>query len=255
MNYAINTMDGIKLISRSYEEIYNDRIISIMKQNRCSREEAVAELDEEERLYHEQAKQKELEMINTRLQNNGVPCDLIKASFENYQTITQSQTEALNISRTFLQNKDFLTLVFTGNHGMGKSHLGVSLLREKAGIGKYVTSKDICLEFSDVKRQFGESQLTLLKEYAAVEFLVIDEFGFTYDGSDDRPIIQGILFDRISAKKKTVLISNKDQKQTITDLGAKIIDRMKLCGKIYELKGMSFREQLAARLKKPAPAT
>ena len=67
MNYAINTMDGIKLISRSYEEIYNDRIISIMKQNRCSREEAVAELDEEERLYNEQEKQNELEMINTRL--------------------------------------------------------------------------------------------------------------------------------------------------------------------------------------------
>ena len=182
-----------------------------------------------------------LEEENRRVEKAEVPQDLKYSTLKNFNATTDEKIGLLTAAKKMLEEKNFLTLVLCGTNGTGKTHIGVSLIREFGG--KYRMSNSICTEYQDAKRKYSESAEALIKNYSQEAFLVIDELGFTVDGFNDSPLIQLILMNRISAGKKTVLISNKDKEQSLNDLGPKIYDRLKTCGLVLELKDRSYREQ------------
>jgi len=182
-----------------------------------------------------------LEEENKRVEKAEVPQDLKYSTLRNFNATTDEKKGLLTAAKKMLEEKNFLALVLCGNNGTGKTHIGVSLIRELGG--RYRMSNSICNEYQDAKRKYSESVEALIKDYSKEDFLVIDELGFTVDGFNDGPLIQLILMNRISAGKKTVLISNKNKEQSLNDLGPKVYDRLKTCGLVLELKDQSYREQ------------
>lgn len=182
-----------------------------------------------------------LEEETKRVEKAEVPLDLKYSTLKNFNATTDEKKGLLTAAKKMLEEKNFLTLVLCGNNGTGKTHIGVALIRELGG--KYRMSNSICTEYQDAKKKYSVSTEALIQDYSQVDFLVIDELGFTVDGFKDGPLIQLILMNRISAGKKTVLISNKDKEQSLNDLGPKVYDRLKTCGLVLELKDRSYREQ------------
>ena len=191
----------------------------------------------------------EAEMRKNNLQNNfnnQVPKMFLKASFENYRTETDSEKEALKESKLLVQRiKDGdcnEVLMFYGNFGTGKTHLGCSMLREV--FGTYVSSFNLCVEYqscTDFKSK--QNKLQMLKKYTTEPLLIIDEIG-RGNSNIEFEILPQIVNQRFENMLPTVLITNLDKMMLNDRLGKATVDRLNECCVSVNFTGKSKRLSL-----------
>lgn len=182
------------------------------------------------------------------------------ASFQDKQNVT-----AVKVCHKFAlrETKYFGLLLYSNQAGNGKTHLGISILKEwlkEKWIPdyEYTTSYKKPFEvvtepnlFLDIRKSFSDDseqkEWDITEKYSQVEFLLIDDLG-KYSVSDAKflqRVWYNILNERYLNHRLTVITSNKNGAELQEHLGQYTFDR--ICGmcdsKITEVVGSSYRRK------------
>lgn len=205
--------------------------------------EEMAEHDAKiERQEREQAAREKLE----RYQKSGVPERYYTESLDTYKITNEMQATAAKAATNFLHAVkcgEFKSLIMIGNAGTGKTHLACAIVREAGG--KYRTAPDIVEEMRRAKSfTANDTEADIIKYYAHIPLLVIDEIGRGIAATDEKYMLYQILNARYNTRKPSVLISNHKKADFLQYIGVAAADRLVESAEIWELTGESYRKGL-----------
>jgi len=167
----------------------------------------------------------------------GVPKILIEASFDNWWPRTEGDKTALRAVREFAAaGKGFLVIV--GSVGLGKSHLAVSVMRQR-GCGRIITQTRLLLKLRD--RYHNKYSENVIEKYKTTRLLVLDEFGFTTGARDEPSALYDVIDYRHGEMLPTVLTTNVPVSQFDEAFGDRIADRLRCHQPFVVLSGSSWR--------------
>lgn len=154
-------------------------------------------------------KQQEENRLNEWLQKIGIKEAYYPATLDNYETVTESQTEALSACKEMLNGK-LNKLVLLGGNGVGKTHLASALVKRMNG--RLVSAYEM---FAYYRSCFSgqHSELKILKEFSSYPLLAIDEFGRTKGSEAEENFLSVIIDNRHSANLPTIILSNLIRKR------------------------------------------
>lgn len=178
--------------------------------------------------------------------------DLERATFNNYQPETESQSYALQEAKKYIDTFDGKSgLFFIGRPGVGKSHLSVSISKE--ALNRKITSIFISLPrlLTELKNTYNKnsqvSEKDLLKVIQNAELLVLDDVGAEKDENDaGTKWAKNKTFELLDSRlgKANVYTTNYDSRTLIKMYGERDFSRMvqntkpiKIDGKNYRFKG------------------
>jgi DNA replication protein DnaC len=132
------------------------------------------------------------------------------------------QLEEYDFKRMPGLNKQFITMlhgcewvgkgeniVFCGAHGLGKTHLAISLGTEACEKGYTVLHKkvdELVLELTEARDE--ARVLSLRRKLQKVDLLICDELGYTAFDRIGGELLHGVLSDRYDARKSVVVTTN-----------------------------------------------
>ena len=217
----------------------------LLKLNEMTPEEWAAHDEEVARREKEQAEREKIE----RYQKSGAPERYWKESLDTYQITNEMQATAAKVVTNFLHAikcGEFKSLVMIGSAGTGKTHLACAIVREVGG--KYRTAPDIVEEIRRAKSfTAAETEAEIIRYYAHVPLLVIDEIGRGIAATDEKYMLYQILNARYNTRRPTVLISNHKKTDFLQYIGVAAADRLVESAEIWELNGESYRRELRAQ--------
>jgi len=155
-----------------------------------------------------------------------------------------SWQKAKELWSRFGSNDDF-AIVLAGSRGVGKTAIAAFIATFRAQEGRtgisYTRTVDL---FSTIKRSWDskkESEEEILRRYATVPFLVIDEIQ-ERGTSDWEPRILTNLFDhRYGAMLATIMITNLEPDNVPSNLGSSICSRISETGGTVDCNWKSIR--------------
>lgn len=207
----------------------------------------------------------ELRKLAARFSEAGIPAAYWGKGFETMQDPSQSELEALEEMRFYIDNFDKFAekgigLVLFGMVGTGKTFMACALLQELIQQDvkcKYTSVKRIV---EDVKRGYGENmtETQSTAEYLKADLLVIDEVGVQAGTQHEEGIMYSLVDSRVNNFRPTIFISNLNpteakkaaaetagqQSEVLTMervLGARTFDRIKGQSKFLVFRGESRR--------------
>ena len=152
------------------------------------------------------------------LSDSGIPAKFMNATFDSFQTSAKNTERSKNYAKTvamdFLKNycEHGRGLVFTGNPGLGKTHLAVAIVRslvmDKGEDCKFV---DFFQLLSDIRHGYSQdvSELAHILPYLQSKVLVIDELGKGRNSDWEHGILDQVISHRYNtADKITIYTSN-----------------------------------------------
>lgn len=217
----------------------------------CYKEEQNLEIAREAK------KHRSLAILNKYNNISVVPYGLEKATFESYIPVTQSQKEALRISKEFANGGyDKTTLFFQGDTGLGKTHLSYSVYKtfndnEKPSI--FVDLPSLLTMIRGTFKKYDNykdlNQEIIMKSLQECELLVLDDVGAEYvkpDANGFESWAADILFQIVNARqgKRTIYTTNFTSKQLSQKYGMmskRIISRMMNNAKVLKMDGQDYR--------------
>lgn len=158
-----------------------------------------------------------------RIGSAGIPAEFLAASFETYQLPDPRYQTTRNTVEAWMDNfpksHDAIErrlqagtviksgLFLGGSTGVGKTHLGVSILRRFAGMGRGVRFYTFSRMLNEFRMGFDGEQ----PEYFAdeIDVLMIDEFSIEKPSDPLADKMRFILFERLSNFRPTILTSNE----------------------------------------------
>ena len=189
-------------------------------------------------------REKELEELAKRkkaYESSGVPKRYWSESFETWQPRNDDDKKRLQMVMDYArqENNDYVLLLL-GPKGVGKTHLGSSIIREAGGtfisieemIFKYEAAADF---HSNVNR------VDLMNCYSTTPMLVIDEIGRSMQQQKEDSLLNYVLRRRYENMLPTVLISNLKKEDLLKKLGDAVVDRLVETCKSIEFTGESYR--------------
>lgn len=143
------------------------------------------------------------------LEKIGVRKGYEKATLDNYQPMTESQSDAL-ICAKMLRDGDITKLILLGGNGVGKTHLASALVKEMNG--RLITAYEM---FAYYRSCFSgkTSEIDLLQKFRNYPLLVIDEFGRTKGTEAEENFLSAIIDSRHSDGLPTMILSNLIRKR------------------------------------------
>ena len=167
-----------------------------------------------------------------------IPPRFVGKTFDNYRTWSNEQREIVAHLRTGKS-----AIIFGGN-GVGKTHLAFAAIRTQIELGissQYILAFDF---FTEVKRSFrDDSTDSILKRYAAVGYLVIDEVDKAFGSQTEFVYLYSLINERYNRMLPTVLITNADEAELVSVIGSSTLSRVAGDGAIIELKGQDWRQK------------
>jgi DNA replication protein DnaC len=129
--------------------------------------------------------------------------------FEHFSASTDELKRHLKAAENFAANPDG-KMVMLGEHGTGKTHLAVSILKKTGGI--IYTAYEIGVR---LRRSYGgdSKEWDVLKELCDAEMLVIDEIGRTKGEAWELNWMSHIINKRHENMRPLVLISNRHSRK------------------------------------------
>ena len=172
----------------------------------------------------------------------GIGSKFNDADFSNYEAKEYETIKTVRELIKYAENPGRKTAFLLGNVGLGKTHLGVAILKTCRRSPAYVSMREACIELA-VSRSFKADKNTkeVLDGYSRSGMLVIDEIGRGSDTSDEKLFLSYVMNKRYENNRPTVLITNLAYDAVKTLLGADIIDRILETGKSFTLTGESYR--------------
>jgi DNA replication protein DnaC len=211
----------------------------------------MAREQEEERAEAErQAAERRERQMAEQMGEANIPARFRLRTLQNFKAANPGQVAALEISREYAESfeqralKRGDSLIFLGAPGTGKSHLATAILQAilPKHCGLYTTTSAIIRAWRDTWRKESElSERQLLKTYAELPLLVIDEVGVQRGTEDEKNTMFDILDRRYRDMKPTILLANQTKEQLAEILGERVFDRLRETARIVSFQWESYR--------------
>lgn len=193
---------------------------------------------EDKRLQEEDKKRQEnIRRRQGRIENYlltaRIPLRFADATFDTFiedsPKIADKKMKCMNYASTYSKGA---SLILYGNTGNGKTHLGISILKQSiethATKGIYVRAGKM---IDEVKETYNKSaarkKQEVIESFTSPDLLVLDEIGVQHGSDTEKMILFEILNERYENIKSTVIIGNLDLPGLTEFIGERIIDRMK----------------------------
>lgn len=176
-------------------------------------------------------------------ENSGVPKRYWNESFETWKARNADDEKRLQaiIEYSQKENNDSVLLLL-GPKGVGKTHLGSSIIRETGGA--FISIEDMIFKFECSTDYHAEiNREDLMNFYSTTSMLVIDEMGRSMQQSKEDSLLNYILRRRYENMLPTVLISNLKKEDLLKKLGDAVVDRLKETCQCVEFVGESYRPE------------
>lgn len=155
------------------------------------------------------------------------------SSFENYRVDTGAQKDVLDLLLNYRDRfgPGFKGMIMKGSPGTGKTHLGISLVKDLSQRGyrcAYITLFDFIAQCS----RSETDRSPVIETLNSYDLVVLDEVGAHGDFGFTQELVLSKIFQLIDARysnnRTTVIITNasKDEFER-AGLGTRVIDRMK----------------------------
>lgn len=158
-----------------------------------------------------------------RLTRQGVPVNLLDATFENWMVRDEHdeaiRSTALEFSRA---RRGFLLLL--GDYGTGKSHLAVAILKTFKS-AMMVKQSELLRRLRQTYRD--KAAVDPVDEAQDVACLALDEIGLSAGGRDELPLLHDVLDFRHSNQKPTILTGNVSVESLCNIIGERMADRLR----------------------------
>jgi DNA replication protein DnaC len=156
------------------------------------------------------------------------------ASFENFLVNPPELHPYLEACQAFAANPQGVLLLL-GHVGTGKTHLAISIMRERIRRGygeiKFVKHRDFVSKHWLSLRPvpFGEeSPESPLKDLQEVGLMVYDELAPTADGRSCEDVLLELFEYRIGRHKPAIITSNLNRSELEALIGTRLFDRLRL---------------------------
>jgi DNA replication protein DnaC len=183
-----------------------------------------------------------------KLERSSIPpifqnCSLTNYVYSEVSDVRGKQISMLKEAANFINNFDAnlklsKCMFFLGNVGTGKTHIACAMAIELIKSGytvKYTTIDDYFVTVRDTyKASSNSSELLVRDEYAAYDFLIIDELGIQSCSESEDRLMLSLLDKRYRDLKTTLFISNKDKSELDVILGARLISRIRQGGALMK---------------------
>ena len=190
-------------------------------------------------------------LADARIPKRYEHCDL-----ESYLTSTPSQKKAKKFIERFIDQYPLVDvgLLLSGDCGVGKTHLAVSLLKgvitEKGDSGLFYDFRDLLREIQASWNSVSQSsELVVLRPVLEANVLVLDELGANKPTDWVRDTIAHIINCRYNDKKLTIFTSNyldttrNPKEESLTDrIGVRLRSRLYEMCRDIEIDGEDFRK-------------
>lgn len=166
----------------------------------------------------------------------GIPERFKNRTLDNYQATLPEQKAALGFCKEYAQDiidgkNTGRNAIFSGSIGTGKTHLaiGVALkIIRSSHTASFVTVQRLIRRIKDSWRKDStESESQIIKVFAEVDLLILDEIGVQFGSEFEKNILFEILNERYEAGRSTLLLTNLTVEQVRAFLGDRIFDRMR----------------------------
>ena len=192
----------------------------------------------------EAERERELELLAKKKQefeNSGVPKRYWNESFDTWKTRNKDDEVRLQTVIDFSrQESNDSVLLLLGPKGVGKTHLGASIIREVGGA--FISVEEMIFKYECSMDFHSETnRVNLMNFYSTTPMLVIDEIGRSMQQGKEDAILNYILRRRYENMLPTVLISNLKKEDLLKKLGDAVVDRLTETCKSVEFVGESYR--------------
>lgn len=172
--------------------------------------------------------------LESCLQEAAIPVRFVGRTFENFVADTEQQIAALTVARDYAEQfeanaKRGNSLIFSGLPGTGKSHLAAAVLQSlmPKHCGLYTTCMGVIRNVRGTWRKDSErSETEVLRTYAEVPLLVIDEIGVQYGTDGEQTILFDVLDRRYRDMMPSIFLTNQDKKGFKDFIGERTFDRL-----------------------------
>lgn len=182
--------------------------------------------------------------------------DLQEATIESYEPIEKSQIKAKKIATEYVASFDGIhSLIFSGNCGLGKSHLSFAItkaLRQKGYKTLYIKVTDL---FDHIKNTYKpDSKINdqkIFKMINGLDLLVLDDIGSEYVKANEyghESWASDVLYKVFDMRlNKSIICSTNYSESMLTEKygnnGQRIIDRMIDLSTAIRIEGESYRRK------------
>lgn len=192
----------------------------------------------------ESERERQLELLAKKKQefeNSGVPKRYWNESFYTWKTRNKDDEIRLQIVIEYSRQKsNDSVLLLLGPKGVGKTHLGASIIREAGGT--FISVEEMIFKYECSMDFHSETnRVNLMNFYSTTPMLVIDEIDRSMQQAKEYAILNYILRRRYEDMLPTVLISNPKKEDLLKKLGDAVVDRLTETCKSVEFVGESYR--------------
>lgn len=180
-----------------------------------------------------------------------IPPRFIGRTLDSFKAATDAQRAAHQIAVEFAENfaehrKRGSGLILSGLPGTGKSHLAIAVLQALLPeiCGRYTTCMGVIRSVRNTWRKDSErSETDILRAYADLPLLVLDEIGAQYGTDGEQTILFDVLDMRYREMQPTIFLTNQNQKGLAEFVGERTFDRMRETCKWVPFDWPSYRPQ------------
>lgn len=192
----------------------------------------------------ESERKRQLELLAKKKQefeNSGVPKRYWNESFNTWKTRNKDDEIRLQIVIEYSRQKsNDSVLLLLGPKGVGKTHLGASIIREAGGT--FISVEEMIFKYECSMDFHSETnRVNLMNFYSTTPMLVVDEIDRSMQQAKEYAILNYILRRRYENMLPTVLISNPKKEDLLKKLGDAVVDRLTETCKSVEFVGESYR--------------
>ena len=203
-------------------------------------DEIIRQREQEAEREHEKELQAKKKL---EFEHSGVPKRYWNESFETWKARNADDEKRLQavIEYSHKENNDSVLLLL-GPKGVGKTHLGSSIIRDAGGT--FISVEEMIFKYECSMDFHSETnRVNLMNFYSTTPMLVIDEIGRSMQQAKEDAILNYVLRRRYENMLPTVLISNLQKTDLMKKLGDAVVDRLKETCQCVEFVGESYRPE------------
>lgn len=189
-------------------------------------------------------------VLARQLVEAGVPAIHSESSLNNY-TPNAENPENLQMQKELLlaairvAHGQVMNLLCVGSPGVGKTHIGVGIIREVLQRGKtarYVKEGQILRELkATFSKRSQENEQDVINRFASYDLLVIDEIGWQSGSEYNTQAISDLIDDRWNNRKQTIVLGNISEEQLRIHFTESTISRLTYRGESFGIQGLDVR--------------